>query len=259
MTLSVFAQQSYQGEPLTKWLQDLGSQDADVREKAKDAVRAIGTNALPAYLETLRSSDSTWDTARAADAIAALGTTARPALPALVEILKHPRDRDAKAFDITFNVALAFRGLGVDAVAPLTNAIGSNNAQVRALACGALAQLGPVAKPAVPCLVAQLQDDDSRARNSAIIALGEIHGEPELVVPALVEKLRSQDDYCKTFAAMALGNFRASAKSAVPALVAIAKDGGFSSPAAISALEKIDPTALAAAKSSTNTTSTMPR
>src|ERR1700722_4378595 len=48
---------SYQGKPLSAWLQEyrvdrMGSPDAD------EAVRHIGTNAIPALLQMLRASDS---------------------------------------------------------------------------------------------------------------------------------------------------------------------------------------------------------
>src|SRR5437667_8327147 len=48
----------YDGKRLSDWLEDLAQRTRPIkRNRAKDAVSRMGTNALPALLEMLRSSD----------------------------------------------------------------------------------------------------------------------------------------------------------------------------------------------------------
>ena len=103
----------YQGKPLSVWLKsfDIGTsqEEADV---AADAVRHIGTNALPMLLEMIRSKDrnSRWESVlwwinrrqslvdfplqiglvrrmRAVSAFHALGASAKPTVPSLAQVL----------------------------------------------------------------------------------------------------------------------------------------------------------------------------
>ena len=101
----------WDGRSLSSWLDDLATGSSkEVREPAEEALRKIGTNALPFLLETLAQRDSglnrtllklnekqtlvrfraravSRDRVRALLAFDALGTLARPALPELARLL----------------------------------------------------------------------------------------------------------------------------------------------------------------------------
>src|SRR4051812_24256054 len=95
---------AYQGRRLSAWLGDFNVETPEVRQKAREAVRHIGTNGLPLVVEFLGSKDSPlklrvmgWakrqslvqfhftlaqDRRRMAlNACDALGSSARPAIP----------------------------------------------------------------------------------------------------------------------------------------------------------------------------------
>ena len=75
--------------------------------------------------------------------------------------------------------------------------------------------IGPAAKPAVPLLLRDATNSNSRVRANAFWALGEIHTQPDLCVPALIHALNDSDEWAVLSAAHALGMFGTDAQSAV--------------------------------------------
>ena len=153
---------SYQGKRLSKWLVELdlrNSSDANARDQAVNAVRVIGTNALPRLTAMLGAKDSQLATAllklnakqsfihlpvapasvvqaRALQAYGVLGDLAEGNVPELVRILEE-----------------------------------EPSPQIRACVALALGQIGRAAKAATPALRKATGDKNARVRQNAQLAL----------------------------------------------------------------------------------------
>lgn len=234
----------YEGRRLSAWLRDLDSSRGtgiNVELPARQAVKHLGTNALPFLLRMLKSQDPEWksqsvtwlqDTCdldlsgslaeaqrqRALRGFQALGRVAEPAIPEL----------RALTFGNDSLVALhaleALRGIGGPRVLPvLFETLNHTNPPLRAEAIAALGSARSRARDAVPQLLKELESPDNLTRIQAAQALGEIATHPELTIPALTRCLADPETGVKTAAAMALGSFGSSAISALPALRTLAE------------------------------------
>jgi hypothetical protein len=254
----------YQGKPLSVWLRsfDMGTakEEADV---AADAVRHIGTNALPMLLEMIRSKDSKWESIvievnrrqslvhlplelglarrmRAASAFHALGAEARPAVPALVEVLfNNPDNTEA---------SLALVAIGPEAIPPLMQALTNGDPKIRTVAVITLGGMSFDADGVVPVLIKSLKDEDRSVRFSAALSLGEFPQKSAAIVPALTASLEDKDAKVRTSAIYALSCFGREAQMASSAIQKALNDPNNSvRRAAAKALKKIDPEAAAKA------------
>jgi hypothetical protein len=204
----------YRGEPLSYWLGglDVGSYNSPGSpgpNLAADAIRHIGTNAVPILLRMVQEPNSDlMDRAfdlfsrhrliktqhvyanrnfKALSAFKILGPAAKDAVPRLIKIFSADPDPFPQQA-----IPLIFAGIGRDA------------------------------EPAIPILVQHgLTHTNVVVRNNSIHALDEIHLGPELVVPALTKCLADPDAIVRAKAASALGRFGTDAQSAVPALLAL--------------------------------------
>lgn len=77
----------YEGKPLATWIEELEHKKYDVADKARKAVKAIGTPAVPALVQNLSSPRVKTRTA-AADALEQIGSP--EAVPALLALLSDP-------------------------------------------------------------------------------------------------------------------------------------------------------------------------
>jgi HEAT repeat protein len=224
----------YQGKRLSVWLADCnpkleyfarrdGAPDREERSdtrralEAADALRAMGTNAVP-YLLKLASSgpsvlwskaesmqldqwvlihlksrglydwmrsrvEKPWSDHRCAEnGFKTLGQRASPAVPQLIRLLKSP-DWDTKE-----------------------------------TAADALGAIGPAAQEAVPALIQCINDPNERVEDAAVEALFAIGMKPEVAVPALARLLEADEgDFDR--AMHLLANFGPDAKAAVPAIL----------------------------------------
>ncbi len=203
----------YHGKPLTLWLQTYTSSARGSPEwkEADEAVRYIGTNAIPVLLHLIQAKDSPLKlrlvalaqkqrlirihfvtsaqrNIQASRAFIVLGDTAKGAVPALL-----------KMFD---------ENLSADSLSAIEDA---------------LTWIGPAAKPAIPVLLHTATNSNSRVRANALWALGAIHTEPQLCVPALIQGLNDSDNWARLSAAHALGMFGTDAQPAIPALTELTK------------------------------------
>jgi HEAT repeat protein len=107
------------------------------------------------------------------------------------------------------------------AIAPLTDLLEDADPRARANAASALAELGPLAEPAVERLARLAgKDPDEQARLQAAIALGNIGPPAKAAVPVLLDRLRNDPvDWIRANVAVALGMIRHDAPVVVPALV----------------------------------------
>ncbi len=241
----------YQGKRLSAWLEDYvpvvyptsmptaADKAAILRPWAADnAVRHIGTNAIPTLLRLLRARDSTF----------------RLKLIALTQKQHFIKIHFVPASERNRQAGRAFLALGSTAkdALPALLAIYEEKVSAHSQECALLAVvgIGPDAKPALPLLLKVASDTNTPdpeailVRRAAICAIGSIHGVPRLAVPVLIKALSDQDREVRYGAVWALVHFGADAKPAVPALFELLKDPDSAVRlSAISAIERIDPEA----------------
>jgi HEAT repeat protein len=200
---------SYQGKPLSYWLQGYDNSalmPAVSSQQATDALTAAGPDAVPVLMRMLKRKDSKlkagliylarkqkflslrvredqWDNFIATQAFAAMGPTGSNAVPQLIEL---------------FNTDPSpFRQQAVPEI---------------------LGYLGSTAKSAIPTLIHGTTHTNFIVRNNSVFALGQICECPDVVVPALAKCLQDSDSLVAAQAAEALGKFGRAARVALPAL-----------------------------------------
>jgi HEAT repeat protein len=273
----------FQGKRLSVWLNAYrmsgmaGVETWQVRveqQEADEAVRHIGTNALPTLLRMLRAKDSALKLKfmelakrqhfirikytpaeelnyRACAAFGVLRTKAQSAVPALIRIYEQDLSPASQ-----FYVSRALIAVGPDAtrtaIPAFLRGTASSNFFVRKFAVRALAQVHDEPSLVVPALAKSLRDTNVSIRASAASGLGvfgsEVRQAIPLAVPVLIKALRDPDDSVRGTAAGSLKAFGAEAKGAVPALLELLKDEDeYARGAAAEALGQIDPEAAARA------------
>ena len=243
------------------------------KDEAADAIRHIGTNAVPYLLTWLRYEEppgkrkrldtvnkllgwlnaqlgaaGSWtlkdqqgERARGAClAFAALGPEAKAAIPELSRLLCAPNGTPGDA-----GAALALANLADLGLPPLVAALTNADAHVRVRAVFNMEHLGTNARPAVPMLINTMRDNDWFAAWAAARTLSELQLEPDLVVPALTNCLKDPDIRHRVAATEALEKFGRAALSAVPPLlIALSDTNRYVQSATRSALQEIAPEAM---------------
>ena len=273
----------YQGKRLSSWLEAYklygvaGVETWQVRveqQEADEAVRRIGTNALPTLLRMLRAKDSALKVKlmdlvkrqhyfrieytpadelnyRACSAFGVLRVKAQSAVPALIRIYEQNISPASQ-----FYVSRALIAIGPDAtrtaIPAFLRGAANSNLLVRKFAVRALAQVHDEPSLVVPALAKSLSDTNVAIRASAAWGLG-VFGRGfrqavPLAVPVLIKALRDPDASVRGAAACSLEAFGAEAEGAVPALLELLKDKDeYARGTAAEALEQIDPEASAKA------------
>ena len=156
--------------------QMLHSESNAIREYAGYALSLTGTPAVPTLIDALQATDDAVR-ASAAFALADMGKAAQEALPALISATRDPSESVRRH---------ATEGLGLigqlvsedtdvsETVQVLATGLSDDYFPVRDNAARALAKLGALAEPAMPALVAQLEDEDRYVRFHAALALKQI-------------------------------------------------------------------------------------
>jgi HEAT repeat protein len=204
-----------------EWLDELYSSNPAESAAAAKRVEQLGAGALPIIHTTLQDPSATTEHVKAAlKACGILGPVAAPAIVEVAEQLPDP--------DLTAEAAIALSFMGPGALAPLREALRSENAVVRREALrsiGKLRERAPLKPGAVlPLLVARMQDTDPGVRTVAATYLGILHEGPAEAVPALAEGLKDPDPDVRRASAAALGSFGDDAQPALPALKKAATD-----------------------------------
>jgi HEAT repeat protein len=202
------------GKPLSAWAQQYGSNNwagrKEMAREAENAIRQIGTNAIPVLLgwmeardsglkkrlrqrlprkwhESLHLNDDSGKVRRmGAHGLAAMGTNAPAAVPALIQLATQHPDDDG-----------------------------------RYIAVFALRTLGPAAEAAIPFYLQCLTNKDQTIRNEAAVGLALIPHRSE-TLPALVKYLDSittSQGWELSHAIGLLGRFGTNAKPVVPRLL----------------------------------------
>jgi len=171
-------------------------------ERAKAAVRQMGTNAIPKLIEMLRAEDPTWKLKvrdwteswpikyrfhpasikhwRAITALEALGPAA---VPMLLDLQHYTLPRNALQEQDAISARNALIQIGENAVSPLVSTLTNSNPEVRMRAVVALGWLGSDAVAAVPALLKALDDPVNHGngvREAVMQALKEIEPEPDV-------------------------------------------------------------------------------
>jgi HEAT repeat protein len=232
----------YQSKRLGFWLESLcktmtqGNQDD--RDRTRQAIQHIGTNALPVLVERLRAQDTrlkellmTWAekqrlvhfhfksaNQRRIESVlgySALGQLATPSLSDTLTNDPFPCARRAAAS------ALGLIGPKAKLAAPaLFRATKDSDDAVRIFAFGALGRIQPDPKLTTPVLMAGLDDPSTNVRRAAAMALGNIGPEARLAAPALFRATKDTDDAVCIFAFGALGRIQPDPRLTIPVLVA---------------------------------------
>lgn len=206
----------YKGKKLNVWLEDytvLFSQnpayDLNKLEEIDDAVRHIGTNAIPTLLRRLQAKDS----------------PLKLRLVALAQYQHFFKVRFKSAYRLQQEGADGLDALGADAKYAVPELIKlfeqRTVSEPRDDVAHVLGHIGPAAKEAVPALVRSLGDTVQDSHSKVILALGHIHSQPEIVVPALIKCLNDANSSTRWYAAQSIGAFGAEAKAAVPDLLTL--------------------------------------
>jgi HEAT repeat protein len=132
-------------------------------------------------------------------ALGCLGQAGKQAEPALLRIAL----QDDKYY-IRRAAARSLQKIGMDEVASMAAGLSASDTDERVHAAEALAELGPLAAPAVPPLLSALEDEDPELRASAARALGRIGLKAASALPALTKALADRSRSCRDEARKAL-------------------------------------------------------
>jgi hypothetical protein len=208
------------------WVESLPKTPA--REQAANRLKQIGTNALPALLDRVKTIDRVNATNsqlahKLADelegAFKVLGKDASPILPDLIKEFKTGRCNTA-------SIAIAQIG-GADAVHTFTEALTNADFGVKlsALASIQILKRDPNAKDAIGPLTTLLKDQTNSLRAEAAITLGALATEPERSIPVLLTAAeRDTNSIVRAVAVKAIGKFGSSATVAKTRLQQIASN-----------------------------------
>lgn len=259
---------SYQGLPLSAWMQDMQWQNGWITPSVREALRHMSREALPRIIRDLKSRDSSlqyrilkWASdhhltktvpppasirnRRATMACMVIGPDAKPAIVALANLLNERPAHD-------FASALARIG-GPEAVSALID-LGTRpnaTAEVRMNVAWVLGQCPSNAPLVVPALLRCLQDSNSIVRSDAASSLGNLREEPAVAVPALISALSDSDVHVRWNTCLALAKFTNQAQTAVVPLLGILNSqdalGRTSAAIALAHIDSQNPTTVAKA------------
>jgi hypothetical protein len=246
---------AFQGKSLSFWLSEYHEnfntgmeEGVKARELAENALRKIGTNAIPTLLKMAAKRDSFVVTK-----LVVLWAWQMREVSYLPAWIQFPGWYSNQGAFLNEEAALGFELLGADAQQAVPALIGiyeqgispqSQDATYRALVA-----IGPGAlRMGTPSFLRRATSSDATVRRIAVQALAEVDAEPREVVPALVKALSDTDPIVRLSAATGLGRFGTNAQDGVPALDLLLSDPILHlRVAATNALKAIDPEAAAKA------------
>jgi hypothetical protein len=246
--LTLETEPRYQGKKLSEWLDVCGSPTYDsihhrytrpVPSEAVNAVRQIGTNALPTLLRWVCDGSSpaerlffhtpavlrpvrteSWLNERGARQMRRreslswiLADTAKPIIGQLEEILTATPSTDAAAL-----AAEALSFMGREGLDGLIRALSSTNTSPKAQTwiLSSLRYTSADAKNdggiPLPLLVKYLDSTDQTQAIFAAETLGNYALEPELVLPGLCQAMKSRDEHVRRFCVRAAGQYEKCAR-----------------------------------------------
>jgi len=238
----------YRWRTLSDWLviyeenheSEADSPEAKMAAEAAEAVRHIGTNALPFVLKWMEQQPPAFDPAGCFEI---LGKEAASAVPALTRMLNDSNQ------DVVRKAIYPLASIGEDGLPPLVAALGNTQNPDRSTIADAIRVMAIEqidTRSAVPTLLQCLKDTNSWVVTSAIEALlWAARRQPEVAVPALIGCFEDPRTEVRDDAADCIGSFREKARPAVSALIKLLNDA---SPhvrwATTNSLQKIAPEVL---------------
>jgi hypothetical protein len=205
----------YEGRSITQWLDDWAAKK--VPNRSLEALRRIGTNALPYAVNNLARNDSNWRSNYA---------KVQAKMPAWLQ--KHVTRPKPLLQEV--DGANVFSHLGSNSLPHAIALLKHASPTVRRSAAGGVFSLRrqtPEARRAIPALIDALADPDRMVRFQAALALKEMGADASNAVPALMRILDNKvapgtnnDFYVRAAAASALGKIGPGAASALPVLKA---------------------------------------
>jgi HEAT repeat protein len=216
---------SFEGKPLSSWLQDLDDQHPGPEyDRAKAAIQHMGRDAVPYIVNVLEKRESSktqkflrWAIAHnlrkapyvpviesqhhAVLACNVLGPEAKAAIPALVALLNDGYTRGY--------VGAALGRIGSPAVIPMIDSLTNTNFMVRVEVAHAFGNhnFQSSSRAIISALTNCLADKNSTVRALAANSLGELGQEPETAVPALAQILSDPDTQVRWNGCLAIGKF----------------------------------------------------
>ncbi len=201
-------------------MKQLGDPDVDARRAAARALGEAGSDAKPAVralMLALKDRD-TFVRRFSAQALGQIGPDAWQAVPTLLAAMNDPRQEVQEA------AVTALGKIGSSGVTALASVVRDPNRdpEVRRKAAGALGQLGPAARPALPTLLEILRGprrgpmmrrpDSSDVRVDVAIALGDIakasDRETISVLESMTDRKKQRDPTLRQSAQAALQKIR---------------------------------------------------
>lgn len=236
----------HEGRSLTEWIADLDEKVPDEgRNKAREAVRHMGTNTIPALFRILSSRSG-------------LATTRMPGAPGEAEIALQRavmafQALGPAAFPILTNLLVGESGataaytlskMGPEALPPLLRALTNTDVAVRYRVELGLELDTTNSQALKPVLMGNLKHPDDRVRAYAARALSQSSPVSDDVLSALIAALEDTSDEVRLLTVEGLGRYGTNATQAIPPLLNVAKASpGKVSRAAYTALAKIAPEA----------------
>ncbi|GBD36504.1 hypothetical protein HRbin36_01629 [bacterium HR36] len=190
---------AFQGIPLSHWLKQLRSEEADKRKEALRAISAIGPaakEAIPEVRKLLQDPDEDvqeW----ACSTLGRIGEAAKVAIPDLEKIILNRQAADK----VRWAAAVALGNIGpvaVSATPTLLKALQDSDPWLRWAATEGLSGIGPQAQGAAQALAEALYDTEYIVRIGAARAL--VHVAPQVkqqpkVVSALIRCYEDSSQY----------------------------------------------------------------
>lgn len=235
-----------------------GKDEGPEKEEARAVVRMLGTNSVPLLLDWLRQEDrpslrgriNTWRAslihrlearhiikprtitylndfnpshrAMAMWALPELDSAAKQTvIPSLIQMLGDKEHKTGEMSPTAGSAYLVLSRTAPESIDPLIAALSSPDRQVRILTAGALGEIGPAAKAAIPVVEKGLKDKDPNIRVGAAEVVGKLGGYPDSFVPALVQALSEIDRENLGYVMSLLVRYKDHANAAVPVLIAI--------------------------------------
>ncbi len=235
------SQPSYQGKSLSEWVILLDTEEPPTSTAAAEAVRKMGTNALPCLLTWIRTPVPPWTLGLASKAyeraillpswltavcfrpicaghaLVELGPATNSAVPELTRLANDQSDSTRARI-----ATEALDQLGKTSFPALLVALTNRSEDIRARAVVRMGYQGSNARPVIPLLL-QYAGEPATDR-VAMEALGRLALEPNLVVPALSNRLHHTQNRVRVEAAYALGGFGNEPALVVPALAVSLSD-----------------------------------
>ena len=223
----------YDGQPLSEYLRSLTYSQVRLERSARDAIRAMGSNAIPPLIDILNARESRFKMwfnevadrqslirfrfaplgarqVQAAMACQELGPIAAPAIPSLTRLIDDPQ--------VGSCAVAALAEIGPQTFPLLTNALCSVHQATRLAAVGHL-RLARPRERAVPPLLLALSSQEFHMRKVAAESLGALGVHSPEVVSALTTCLDDPIVPVRVSAARSLGWCGGVAAGSVPKLL----------------------------------------